>query len=366
MTTQALAHGVARAETGIARVEVDTGTGGLNSLSFAFGGGEIVPLHRAPWVDEGREDELALMDPVERRLAGDFFCAPFGGNDVEPGPIHGWAANSPWRVVSAGDGALDLRLDRLVQGAQITKSLRLGRQVPVLCQEHRILGGEGRLPVAHHPMIRMQGGARFSCSAKRFAVTPDAPLEAGRNRLACPARGADLSAFPAAGGDTVDLHALPIAEGCEDFILLVEAAGSPLGWSAVVRDAEDDVVLILKDPATLPVTMLWHSNGGRDYAPWDGRHTGVLGIEDGCAPGAGGHSAAFHPNAVSAAGVADALDLAPGREHRIAHAILAFPRPRGWREVAEVTLEGGRLRVADQSGDVLQFESEPAFAAVGL
>lgn len=354
------------ARTDMVRAAIDPATGGLCQLAVTVAGREIEPLHRAPWVTEDREAELSRLDPVERWLGGDFFCAPFGVNDLEPGPIHGWAANSRWELLEEGEGTLDLRLERAVMGAEITKSLRLGRHAPVLCQLHRIVGGQGRLPVAHHPMVHMAAGGRFSTSAKRLALTPEVPLEPGRNRLSSPARGEDLSAFPAVDGSTVDLHSLPIAEGCEDFILLVEAEENRLGWSAVVREAEDDVVLFLKDPATLPVTMLWHSNGGRDYAPWDGRHTGVLGIEDGCAPGAGGHSAVTRPNAVSAAGVADALDLAPGREHRIAHATLAFPRPDGWREVSGITLKEGRLRVVDVSGGTLEFEADPAFAAVGF
>ena len=43
-------------------------------------------------------------------------------------------------------------------------------------------------------------------------------------------------------------------------------------WSAVARPGGGDMALMLKNPAKLPVTMLWYSNGGRSYAPWNGRH----------------------------------------------------------------------------------------------
>ncbi|SFD28992.1 hypothetical protein [Tropicimonas isoalkanivorans] len=366
MTNRPEGQTLLQIETGSVRADVDRNTGVLRRLVLTAGDREIEALHTAPWASEAREAELSELAPVERALAGDFFCAPFGSNDVEPGPIHGPTANTPWRLLSAGDGTLEMELDQQVLGATVQKSVRLGHAAPVLCQQHRIQGGAGRLPVAHHPMVHMAAGGTFSTSAKRLAMSPEVPLEPGRNRLACPARTEDLSAFPAANGSTVDLHRLPIADGCEDFVLLVEAAGNPLGWSAVVRDAEDDVVLVLRDPKTLPVTMLWHSNGGRDYAPWDGRHRGVLGIEDGCAPGAGGHSAALGPNAVSAVGVPDALDLAPGKVHRIAHAIVAFPRPEGWRRVTDVSLSNDQLKVTDVSGGVLTFDSDPAFSAVGF
>ena len=63
--------------------------------------------------------------------------------------------------------------------------------------------------------------------------------------------------------------------------MLVEAPGSELGWAAAMRDDAADILLSLKNPADFPVTMLWLSNGGRDYPPWNGRNVGVLGIEEG-------------------------------------------------------------------------------------
>src|SRR5687767_10922310 len=58
------------------------------------GAKELRPLHRAPWVRSG-EDLPRQVAPVERRLAGDFFCAPFG-RTIPDMPIHGWAANGTW------------------------------------------------------------------------------------------------------------------------------------------------------------------------------------------------------------------------------------------------------------------------------
>ena len=91
----------------------------------------------------------------------------------------------------------------------------------------------------------------------------------------------------------------------EDFITLVEADHGGPGWTALARHAEQDLVLVLKNPVELPVTMLWFSNGGRDYAPWSGRHVGVLGIEDGRA--AVGHAASLGDNWLKQEGVATAV-----------------------------------------------------------
>ena len=60
----------------------------------------------------------------------------------------------------------------------------------------------------------------------------------------------------------------------------IEAQGHRLGWTTVTRPEEGDLFLSLRNARRLPMTMLWHSNGGRDYAPWSGRHFGCLGVEE--------------------------------------------------------------------------------------
>ncbi len=339
------------AETPAGRVAVDPAVGNLPLLDFARpDGGRIAALHRAPWA--GTPEALALpgLLPLERYLAGDFLCAPFAANDIEGGPFHGHAANGPWRLLEARPDALRLELRRPVMGARIEKRLALAPDAPLLYQEHRIEGGAGPLTAAHHPMVRLGGRGRLCLSPKRAALTPEAPLEPGRNLLRCPARATDLAAVPAAGGGTLDLGRLPLGARHEDFATLVEAPDSPLGWTAVLREDEGDIVFFLKAPAVLPVTMLWFSNGGRDAPPWSGRHLGVLGIEDGRAAGPLGHAAAAGPNPVAAEGVPTVFALAPGRVHRIAHVTGALPRPARWRAVTAIAVEGDRLTLSGDDG----------------
>ena len=147
-------------------------------------------------------------------------------------------------------------------GARVLKELTLRDSHPFLYQRHIFEGGTGAVPVANHAMVRLPTGARISYSPKRWAETPTAPLEGdpsrGRSILAYPARSTDLTSVPRADGGTVDLTAYPIDQGHEDFAMLLEADGSPLGWSAVVRSGEGDMALMLKNPARLPITMLWY------------------------------------------------------------------------------------------------------------
>jgi hypothetical protein len=115
-----------------------------------------------------------------------------------------------------------------------------------LQQTHEIVGGEGALTIAHHPMVRLSKGGRISFSAKRCAITPDAPLEP-TSVLEYPARTTDLTAFPGKEG-AVDFTSYPIGERHEDFVTLIEEDRNRIGWTAVLRAEERDIIVILKDP----------------------------------------------------------------------------------------------------------------------
>lgn len=328
----------------------DPTVGNIPYLRLEWAGRSIEPLYAAPWRDERQAQADPRLSPAERRLAGDFFCAPFARAADPAVPAHGWSANSLWRMNEHRPGQAFFTLERRVSGAEITKTLAISEDAPLLYQEHRIDGGEGILPVAHHPMVHLKGQGRFFTSKKRAALTAAETFEPGRSRLAYPTRATELEHVASAGGETVDLTHWPISRRNEDFVTLVEAPGASLGWSAVIREEEDDIVFFLKDAEVLPVTMLWFSNGGRDSAPWNGRFSGVTGIEDGCAPGVAGEAAAGLANPIAAEGVSTGLPLAEGRQHVVRHVTGAIPRPPGWNTVAAITVAGSALTISDGAG----------------
>ncbi|RUX00292.1 hypothetical protein EOA35_19375, partial [Mesorhizobium sp. M8A.F.Ca.ET.023.01.1.1] len=247
-------------------VSLDLTVGHIADMSIESGGRQLRPLHRAPWVDASETLPQDLPQGTVR-LSGDFLCAPFSRSDVEEAPLHGWPANSAWDVVESGatDGGWRavFRLRHKVMGASVDKIFTLRDDHPFLYQEHVFSGGHGGISVAHHPMTAMKGGGRLAFSPKRFASTPADPLEPdpgrGRFMLAYPSRSSDLAHFPAAGGGTLDLTDYRMEHRREDFLTLVEDDHGGPGWTALARQAEDDLVLVLKNPAELPVTMLWFS-----------------------------------------------------------------------------------------------------------
>ncbi len=114
-------------------------------------------------------------------------------------------------------------------------------------------------------------------------------------------------------------------------------------------------------PAELPITMLWLSNGGRDYAPWSGRHLGVLGIEDGRA--AVGHAASIGDNWLKREGVATAFALGEGHSFSFRHVIGAVPLSGGIPPQEIITADGQmRLSAGGSTRDV-PFDS--AFLRIG-
>jgi hypothetical protein len=287
-------------------------------------------------------------------------------------PPHGWPANSPWDHLETaahpqGGSVARFALRQRPRGARLVKELILRDGHPFLYQRHVFDGGDGAISVASHAMTRFATQGRLSFSPKDYADTPGRPLEAdparGRHALAYPARFIDLGQAPLKDGGFTDLRSYPIASRHEDFVMLVEAPESRLGWAVAIRDDAADMVLSLKHPSDLPVTMLWFSNGGRDYPPWNGRNVGVLGIEEGRAWSANGYAASAAPNPLSDSGVPTVLELDPDGTAEVRHVVGALSRPDRWTEIASVQAEGDRLTLTDISGATLNVPFDARFLA---
>lgn len=313
----------------------------------------IAMMHSAPWVGSG----IALpagAPPHQAHLEGDFFCAPFSDASADSAPLHGWPANGLWHPAEVTDAkSLRYSLDHKVMGASVVKELSLTDGHPFLYQRHIFTGGQGAIATANHAMIALPNGGLLRFSPKSWFETPaDVPEPdptRGRSSLRYPARSADPRKFPGADGGSVDLTRYPFGPAHEDFVLALEAAGSPLGWTAVTRSTEGDLYISLRNPAHLPMTMLWHSNGGRDYAPWDGRYVGCLGVEEGVALPLLDITARENPDYFAHAGQASALVLAPDSVTEVHHITGCIAWPTG-EAVQDIRLVGDHLTVLGEQG----------------
>jgi hypothetical protein len=325
--------------------DFDARTGLLDGFTVTDEGRRIAPLHRAPWVGKA-ETMPEDAPPLMATLGGDFFCAPFAPEGGDGAPFHGWPANSSWTVLSHGGGALRAVLDHEVQASLVLKELSVEDDHPFVYQRHSFIGGQGRIAVANHANVSLPNGGLIRTSGKSHWETPGTPLEGdparGRSALSYPARSDDPRAFPGPLGPS-DLTRYPWNPRHEDFVVGVEAKGHWLGWTAVTRPKEKDLYLSLRNAAALPMSMFWHSNGGRDYAPWSGRHFGCLGVEEGAAA----HMLGISSEAdLSGPG---ALTLRPGGLATVAHVIGAIDWPSG-EPVAAIEAGEAAISIRGEGG----------------
>jgi hypothetical protein len=331
-------------------VQFDRMGGIIADLAITRDGRTIHPLHRAPWVESGEALPKGVAT-IERKLAGDFFCAPFAKAE-DGAPIHGWPANGPW------DGGIVTHPDRLVRAAyglgvgvsraRLVKLISLLPGSPIVYQQHLFESGTGSVSAGHHAMVRVPGGAKLSFSPKSFGRTPLNALETdptrGRSLLTYPQEFAALSAVRLADGASVDASRYPFATGHEDLVVLSERPGNRIGWSAAVAPAEGFVFFALKDARMLPQTVLWMSNGGRFYPPWNSRHTAVLGIEEVAS------DLHLRPGETPPDGLQVAVELRPKRTAEIRYAMGAVPLPSGWTEIVDIRVIDANLILADRGG----------------
>jgi hypothetical protein len=352
---------------GIVELGVNRTGGQLWPVRFRHDGRWIEPMHRAPWVEQPGAAEI----PMLQNLSGDFFCAPFGANDLDPfeSRDHGLTANGSWTELARTPERLELELSGTVCGASVRKEVRLVARQPIVYQLHRFLGGEGSLPIGHHAMLRAPADELLELSFSPFvwAGTPPRPVESderlGRSLLRYPQRIQSLSSVLSESGETLDLSRYPALESSEEILMMVTHPGQQLGWSAAVARESGWIWFALRPNTVLRATMLWLSNGGRDYPPFLGRHRRVLGIEELTSYFHLGHHASTTSNALDKAGIPTAVSLQPGRAVTTRYAFGCLPAPAGFRRVASLALNGDELTLSDQDGRQARVDFDSEFVA---
>ena len=334
----------------------------LSDVIFTLPDGrQVAPMHTAPWTDEMLEPDIP---PMLRVLRGDFLCAPFGANDVVAGQDHGQTANGTWRLASHDGRIVDATLDGEVMGARVDLHVEVRPGQPAIYQRHTFTGGEGRLPVGHHAMLKAGKPLTLAFSPWTWAATPPDPIEvppAGRSLLAYPQEIRDLSAARLAEGGTADLTVYPFAASHEDLWMLASSPKVPFAWSAATCPESGWVWFSLKDPRILPCTILWLSNGGRAYAPFSSRHRGVIGIEEVCSYFHLGHAASIADNPLSARGVLTAIALRPKSYVTFSYAFGLAQAPVGFGAVAAIHPAEGGIVLSDRAGRETFAACDPSF-----
>jgi hypothetical protein len=318
--------------------------GHLGPVTFDRRGRAIQPLSVAPWT---ADEPGAVGDPLLRVLRGDFFTLPFGANadpyDGERHPYHGETAQAVWtREADSRPDELHLSLSTTIRPGRVDKWIRLRPGHPAVYQHHLITGMSGPMALGHHAMVLFpdrEGSGVLSTS--RFAygqVYPGdfEPDEGGFSALEPGAEFTALDRVPLAGGGFTDLSRYPGRRGFDDLAMVVADDSLPFAWTAVTFAQEGYVWFAIRDPRVLRNTVLWISNGGRHYPPWNGRHVNVLGVEDVTAYFHEGVAASAADNPLSQAGHPTAIGLDPDHPLSVRHVMGVAPIPAGFDEVVDM------------------------------
>ncbi|BET66359.1 hypothetical protein ASA1KI_12770 [Opitutales bacterium ASA1] len=345
-----------------------TKTGGqLGPVVFRLGRRVIEPFHTAPWC--GKPEAKKLI-PLLRELRGDFFCAPFGagpGRRGEEHPPHGETANADWTISSVASDRLVADLRLRVRPGKVTKVIEARPDETNLYQTHVFEGLKGEMCFGHHAMLdfNRNGPGSISTSKLRLAqVLPvrfEDPAQGGYSSLRQGAWFRRLEQVPMADGGKADLTRYPAREGFEDLVMLHHKDEDDFAWAAVVFAEKKFVWFSLKNPAHLASTVLWHSNGGRHYAPWSGRHRGVLGVEDVTAYFHLGLGASLSANPWKDKGVPTSLDFSRGKRTRIPYVMGVAALPDGFDRVRGIRRIAGGIRLESFGGAAIEHALDTSF-----
>jgi hypothetical protein len=346
--------------------------GHLAPVKFRLGKRWVQPYHIAPWAGE----KLAPGFPdLLRVLRGDFFCMPFGGNETpykkEKYPPHGETANAAWKIVSATGNRLHVRLKSTVRAGRVDKIIRLVPGQTAIYSQHIISGMKGPMSFGHHANLAVPKDATGRVSISPFhygQVFPgvfEEPAKGGYSSLKPGVRFSSLQKVPRADGANADLSVYPepARDGYEDIALMASDPKLPFAWTALVVPEHNYVWFALKDPRVLPSTLFWMSNGGRHYAPWNGRHRRVIGLEEIVSHFHSGLAESAQPNALNRAGIRTVAQLDPRKPTAINYIMALAEIPRGFDIVQSIRASADKKSVTltSKSGRKVAVEVDVAF-----
>lgn len=297
--------------------------GMLGPVTFLLPDGrQVSPLHVAPWFDDPtRKDQ----PPILQELRGEWPCVPFGtdapralpegwsasGETFEgAGTPHGHSSNAEWVFTETAPDRIALTCDypETHPIRRLTRTIAADPQAPALDITLTVETRRPcRLPIGLHPTLRLPLDARARLEPPGFHHGRTFPLdvEPGQGLLQPGATFTALAAIPKRDGTTISLTHLPLAENTEELVQLCGVTGGfrlhhPEGWH----------VTLDWDTQHFPSLLLWISNRGRAYAPWNSRHV-ALGVEPVNAAFDLGPAVSTAPNPISAAGIATAQSFHP-------------------------------------------------------
>jgi hypothetical protein len=305
-------------------VSVEDLGGQLGPTLFVLPDGrQVAPFQIAPWADDPGGEGLP---GILKRLRGEWPCVPFGADadrapmggwpgsqaagTVDPFP-HGFSSNNSWRF-EAAEGRIALGIDypedhpirclrRTVTPDPNGAALDFMLEVEVR--------RDGVLPIGLHPSWRLPitpGAMRIEVGSEvtgmTFPVAVDASSIFRQDQVLQPWHDA-----PLLDGTRLDLRQVPLPQATEELVQLIDMPGRAALWNT----AEGYRVKLSWNAEHYPSALLWFSNRGRTFAPWNARHL-ALGLEPVCAAFDLGQQISAAENPISRRGVPTARQFRAG------------------------------------------------------
>jgi hypothetical protein len=343
---------------------------------FRNTGTPVEPYYVSPWQEEG----LAIDDPVLVPLRGNFFCAPFGGDNryrKEVHVAHGEPATATWtgaRSTQAnGVVTFEAKMTTKVRPGTVTKRISMVDGESVLYVQHVMEGFSGKMSLGYHGTLKgseSEDALLLSFSPYQFGMTnrTGGPYFAGGEyySLQPGERFTSLSRVPTIWKDPANdrCDSFPRRKGFVDIVQIYARQSRQPGWSAAVRPADGYMWFSLKDTEVLPSTVLWMENFGRHQQPWSGRNC-CLGIEEVCSFLAEGLKTSAAKNPASDAGILTAASLSARKPLNV-NCIEGVARiPKGFDRVASAKFAPDGVEFTSESGKSVKVSARTSFVHTG-
>ena len=217
------------------------------------------------------------------------------------------------------------------------------------------------MPLGHHALLAVpqttDGGHVSTSRFVRGDVLPtpfETPSSGGYSRLQ-PGRSFH-SLRRVALGYVIDgerygnIAQMPPREGFDDLVMLTASPSLEFAWTAVTFPRDGYVWFALRDPRVLRQTILWMSNHGRHYPPWNGRYGPVLGVEDVTAFFHYGLAESARPNALTRRGIPTTVMLRKNRPTAVHYIMGVAPIPRDFGPVEEIRRDADGITLRSKRG----------------
>jgi len=229
----------------------------------------------------------------------------------------------------------------------------------------------GPMPLGHHVMVKIPdypNSAFYSCSPFSYAQVAvrevELPENKGYSRLKTAEIVNDLKRVPNIFGGYDNMTVYPSAKGYEDVISVASTPENKIAWNVMVFPKEKYLFFTLRDPNILRSTMLWISNGGRYYAPWNGRHTNVLGIEDYTGFYHYGLADAVGENVHNQKGIRTVVELSETSPLAVNYIFGIAEIPENFGRVVNINFDADKMAFYDEASNSVSIDIDLGFLSL--